>query len=440
MLPDPAAGVTRTRRTVVHMPLLWPVAVLFGGLVVLDRLALVTARPPRRGLQRDASDLEARHEPISFSSVDGLTLRGAWMTKGALRAGAPTAILVHGWTGNSATMLLLAEPLLAAGVPVLVFDVRRHGRSDDAPFVTIRQFRDDLEQAVRFARERAPARPVVVVGHSLGGAAAVLAASSGVPIDAIALVAAPADLEEVTAGMISDRGLPGRLVTRVLRPFWERRAGARFADMDPEVRGTELRSPVLVAFGDRDERVPPRHARRMARATGGDLVRIPGAGHKDILARPELHAALERFVLEVGEGNAPRSAAGEDFGGDVEVLAAVIRSGNRLLLGRRPREKRHGGLWEFPGGKLVEGETRAEAADRELREELGVRLVRLGRTLHSRRDPGSAFVIHFVEAEIEGDPIAREHEELRWVQLSELDGLDLAPADASFASALEDAS
>jgi len=409
---------------------LWPVAALLGGLVALDRLALTTARPPRRPLDRDAADLAARHEPVAFPSVDGLTLRGDWMTPAEVRPGAPTAVLAHGWTGNSATMLLLAEPLLAAGIPVFAFDVRRHGRSDDAPFVTIRQFRDDLGQALRFARERDPERRIVVVGHSLGGAAAILVASAGGPIDGIALVAAPADLEEVTAGMLSDRGLPGGLVTRVLRPFWERRAGARFVDLDPEARGAELRRPVLVAFGDRDERVPADHARRLAAATGGELVEIPGAGHKDILARPELHAVLERFALDVGAGCARGS------GPEVEVLAAVVRSGDRLLLGRRPREKRHGGLWEFPGGKLLDGESRAEAADRELQEELGVRLVRLGRTLHSRRDPGSPFLIHFVEAEIEGAPVAREHEELRWVAPSELAGLELAPADEDFAATL----
>jgi uncharacterized protein len=429
------------------MPPLWPIAAVLGGLVVLDRLALVTARPPRRGLDRTAADLGVRHEPVEFPSVDGLTLRGEWMTPSAVRADAPLAVLVHGWTGNSGTMLLVAEPLLAAGFPVLCFDVRRHGRSDDAPFVTIRQFRDDVIRALRFARDRRPEGAVVVAGHSLGGAAAILAAASGETVEGIALVAAPADLFEVTAGMISDRGLPGRLVTRVLRPFWERRAGARFADLDPEARARELRLPVLVAYGDRDYRVPPSHARRLATATGGELAEIAGAGHKDILARPELHDALVRFLRSVSAGGDRGGATGvagdasvpgaePRLGREVDVLAAVIRSGDRVLVGRRPRQKRHGGLWEFPGGKLLEGETRADAADRELREELGVRLVRLGRTLHSRRDPGSPYLIHFVEAEIDGEPVAHEHEEIRWVRASELAGLELAPADAGFAAGI----
>ena len=56
----------------------------------------------------------------------------------------------------------------------------------------------------------------------------------------------------------------------------------------------------------------------------------------------------------------------------VRVLAAVIKRNERYLICKRPENKRHGGLWEFPGGKIEIGESNFEAAVRELREELGV--------------------------------------------------------------------
>ena len=57
----------------------------------------------------------------------------------------------------------------------------------------------------------------------------------------------------------------------------------------------------------------------------------------------------------------------------VEAAAAVIlQADGRFLLGRRPEGKPYGGYWEFPGGKIEPGETEAEAAMRECREELGV--------------------------------------------------------------------
>jgi 8-oxo-dGTP diphosphatase len=118
------------------------------------------------------------------------------------------------------------------------------------------------------------------------------------------------------------------------------------------------------------------------------------------------------------------------------VLAAVIRRGDRYLLARRPRSKRHGGLWEFPGGKLEPGESWTDAAGRELGEELGVAVTRAGEPLYRRRDPASSFEIVFVEVEVEGEARALEHEELRWVDVGEMAGLELAPADAAFARRL----
>lgn len=120
----------------------------------------------------------------------------------------------------------------------------------------------------------------------------------------------------------------------------------------------------------------------------------------------------------------------------VTVLAAVIRRGVSFLLAKRPPHKRHGGLWEFPGGKLEKGETLLDAARRELREELGVEVVAVGESIWRRRDPGSLFDIVFVAVEIDSEPSALEHEELRWVEAPAMHGLDLAPTDRAFADVL----
>ncbi len=116
----------------------------------------------------------------------------------------------------------------------------------------------------------------------------------------------------------------------------------------------------------------------------------------------------------------------------VPVVAAVVLRHGRYFVGRRPDHKRHGGLWEFPGGKLDPGETWRDAAARELDEELGLQLVRLGSTLFEVRDPNSVFVIRFVEAEVAGTAVPREHSAVGWFTPVELSTMPLAPSDAAF--------
>jgi 8-oxo-dGTP pyrophosphatase MutT (NUDIX family) len=135
------------------------------------------------------------------------------------------------------------------------------------------------------------------------------------------------------------------------------------------------------------------------------------------------------------------SAAGEDRpharpSATVAVVAVVATRDGRYLLGLRPRAKRHGGLWEFPGGKLHDGESHLDAARRELDEEMDLRVVSLGARLLTVRDAGSPFVIDFHEATVEGSPVAREHEAVGWFTLDALREMPLAPADARFVDAL----
>lgn len=128
----------------------------------------------------------------------------------------------------------------------------------------------------------------------------------------------------------------------------------------------------------------------------------------------------------------------DDAGERRNVVACVVHDGGqRLLVGRRPARKRHGGLWEFPGGKVDEGESLADAADREMREELGVRVV--DADPHPRfvsDDPGSPFRILFLDVHIEGTPQALEHDVIEWVDPETTPLERYAPADRAFLASL----
>lgn len=119
------------------------------------------------------------------------------------------------------------------------------------------------------------------------------------------------------------------------------------------------------------------------------------------------------------------------------VVAAVMKRENRYLICQRPVHKRHGGLWEFPGGKCELGETDSDAVRRELQEELGIIVNNVGVVLFTAADPDSEFMIAFLPTTINGEPEPIEHSALAWATISELQQLPLAPSDRQFVQFLE---
>ncbi len=116
----------------------------------------------------------------------------------------------------------------------------------------------------------------------------------------------------------------------------------------------------------------------------------------------------------------------------IEVVAGLILDdAGRLLACRRPEGKHLGGKWEFPGGKLEEGEDAAAALVRELEEELGI-VVLPGELLTPVVwDYGRGPIrLHPIVCRIvAGELHPHEHSEIRWCGREELGALDWAAAD-----------
>ncbi|MGO4167136.1 (deoxy)nucleoside triphosphate pyrophosphohydrolase [Novosphingobium sp. YAF33] len=137
---------------------------------------------------------------------------------------------------------------------------------------------------------------------------------------------------------------------------------------------------------------------------------------------------------------------------------ALLRADGRVLMQQRPLASQHGGLWEFPGGKVEAGETPEMAAARELHEELGVALApealmpvgfasgpgslpsgdeALKARAESAGGGGRAIVILLYACRAwEGEPEAHEAEALGWYMPGEIPGLDMPPLDYPLAAAL----
>jgi 8-oxo-dGTP diphosphatase len=113
------------------------------------------------------------------------------------------------------------------------------------------------------------------------------------------------------------------------------------------------------------------------------------------------------------------------------VTAAIIRHQGRVLVTQRPAAVRHGGLWEFPGGKLEVDETPAAALQRELLEELDlpVTVGEIFAVVHHRYDWGAVLILAYlcvpVHTRVRNLQVAAH----RWLPPEELPTLPFLPAD-----------
>ncbi|MEJ2057661.1 MAG: (deoxy)nucleoside triphosphate pyrophosphohydrolase [Desulfofustis sp.] len=113
------------------------------------------------------------------------------------------------------------------------------------------------------------------------------------------------------------------------------------------------------------------------------------------------------------------------------VMGLLFDLSGRILIAKRNPQKRYGGLWEFPGGKVEAGESYEEALVREIREELDAE-ISIGKVypgyLFSYRSLSAEFIP--VSAAIKpGDITLMEHDACRFVRFEEIGGYDLSPYD-----------
>ena len=266
-------------------------------LVVIDRVSLSILTPVPRAPDRTVPETGVDHEDLIIRSGDHDL--GAWLLKPTGEPHRPLVLLAHGWGANYSLLLQLAEPLVSEGYEVLLFDVQGHGRNEPVPFVTIRHFRDDVLAVAEYANGRFPQRPILLVGHSLGGSACVLAAAEGARVDGVITIASPSDVVRVTAEFLSAQGMPGGILAKLFIPFWWRRAGSRFGPLTPSKRIHEVRIPVRIVQPENDNRVSGGHAEAFSSASGQDVTLVQGAGHNDVLGREETREVVRTLLTQI---------------------------------------------------------------------------------------------------------------------------------------------
>ena len=219
------------------------------------------SRPVRADIGPPPASLDA--EPVAFSNQSGAVIHG-WLSPAPSARG--SVLLLPGVWANRLSMVRRAEFLRQAGYSTLLIDFQATGESEGL-------------------NTRTPGRPIGIIGVSLGGAAALLAAPS-LHVDAVVLEAVYPSIDRAVVNRLGARlGPLGKLAAPLLLLQLRSRLGVAAADLKPVDHIAQLGCPILVIAGTADRSTTPEDTQLLFVAARGpkELWMIPGAAHTDLL-------------------------------------------------------------------------------------------------------------------------------------------------------------
>ncbi|SFU52762.1 alpha/beta hydrolase [Halomonas korlensis] len=284
-----------------------------AGLALLHlfhRRLRVSLAAPRVPIAYSLDEHGVTGETVTIPTRRDRRLAGWWLPA---TPGRGSVVITHGWGANRELMLPLARPLQAAGWNMLLFDARNHGESDAESFSSMPRFAEDTEAALDWLRARPgmAEEPVALLGHSVGAAAVLLAASRRDDIAAVVSLSAFAHPDGMMRRWLAEKGLPFFPLGWYVLRYVERVIGHRFDAIAPVTTLPRVRCPVLLVHGRNDEVIPPSDAERLLASRGdtpAELRLLPGdhdlSLHIDA-ELPELLAFLDKALAPEGRERRP---------------------------------------------------------------------------------------------------------------------------------------
>lgn len=265
-------------------------------------LVYANTHPPKYPLHILPSEYRADYEDVSFTSADGLALKG-WLVKPARHIQRSSAIIIcHGVGANRSDFTELAASLSRRGQFVLLFDFRAHGESGGRRTSLGYHEQKDIVAALGFLKARAEIDPkrIGIYGFSLGGSSAILAAAKTGAFAAVVADSAFTSLRDQARDAITGfYHLPSFPFLQLAVLGYELYFQTRVDSISPiSVIATLAPKPVLIIAGEGDKLIPADNGRKLfaAAADPKELWIIPGADHGGTLA-----VAGSEYEKRVGE-------------------------------------------------------------------------------------------------------------------------------------------
>jgi uncharacterized protein len=227
------------------------------------------------------ADLGLTYERVTLSAPDGVRLAAWYVPCRGARAG---IVVCHGYRACRQYTQWLLPLLHHAGFAVMTFDFRGMGESGGSTCSFGSLEKEDVRAAVHDLRQRAGLGlgKVGVWGHSLGGAAAILAAADDRDIGAVVTDSAFARLDQMVRQRFSGLGAPGVPLADCTRWWAERMCGFSAGTVAPaSVVARISPRPLMIIHGEADSYTPSSHAKTLYAAAAGpkQLWIVPGASH-----------------------------------------------------------------------------------------------------------------------------------------------------------------
>jgi len=209
-------------------------------------------------------------------------------------ADTPVTLLAHGWGGHAGQMQALADALAASGRQALILELPAHGHNAGS-VSNLPQFARAIEYAVARLQQQG-VRVDALAAHSLGANAAAFAASRGLAVERLVLLAPPASPHVYTQLFANAFGLSEATRAAMQRRI-EAREGIVMQQFEPAAVGPRIHVPTLVVHdrGDSINRFADGEEFSAAIA-GARLHASDGLGHRKILRDPAVLGEVARFV------------------------------------------------------------------------------------------------------------------------------------------------
>ncbi len=265
-------------------------------------LVYANTHPPQYPLHIPPSDYKADYEEVSFTSADGIVLKG-WLVKPSHPGTkSPAIIICHGVGANKSDFTELAVSLSHRGYFVLLFDFRAHGESGGSRTSLGYHEQKDVVAALDFLKARSGVAPgrIGIYGFSMGGSTAILAAAKTGAFSAVVADSAFTCLREQARDAITGfYHLPSFPFLQLAVLGYELYFQTRVDAVSPiSLIAIIAPKPVLIIAGEGDKLIPADNGRKLYAAAHEpkELWLIPGAEHGATLA-----AAGSEYEKRVGE-------------------------------------------------------------------------------------------------------------------------------------------